>query len=266
MSEATSISWTDRTFSPWWGCARVSPACRSCYADALSSRWGHELWRRHGPRRVVAEATWRNPVRWNREAQRAGRSLKTFCASMCDVFEAHPVPEVNAELDQARARLWDLIEATPHLRWQLLTKRPENVRGMVPWKPGSWPDHVWLGTSVETQRWADTRIPLLLDAGATVTFLSAEPLLGEIHLDKAVDWVIGGGESGRRPRTTELAWFRSLRDQCRAAGVAFWMKQTGTAAARELEHRGKGESLDVIPADLHVREFPADPCEAVSAS
>lgn len=118
MSATTTIEWTDRTFSPWWGCSRVSPACRSCYADMRARRWrGRNLWHRKGPRQLVAESTWRNPLKWNQEAERTGRPLKVFCASMADVFEIHPVGEINAQLDAARARLWSLIEQTPRLIW-----------------------------------------------------------------------------------------------------------------------------------------------------
>jgi len=160
MSDTTRISWTDMTHNPWWGCARVSPACRFCYADSTAQRWGFQVWRRHGERRMLSEANWAKPLRWNRDAERAGVPAKVFCASMADVFEDHP------DVAEPRKRLWGLIEVTPWLRWQLLTKRPENVAGMVPW--GSrWPSWVWLGTSVENQRYADERIPILLRLRAT---------------------------------------------------------------------------------------------------
>jgi protein gp37 len=149
VSTTTKIEWTDHTFNPWWGCARVSPACRFCYADGTATRWGHELWRRKGPRRMLSEANWRNPLKWNRAAEAVGQPAKVFCASMADVFEVHPVAEVNAQLDAARLRLWSLIEQTPWLIWQLLTKRPENVAALIPWTE-EWPANVWLGTSVKT--------------------------------------------------------------------------------------------------------------------
>lgn len=275
MGEKTAIGWTNRTFSPWWGCSRVSPACRSCYADTWASRWGHELWRRHGERRIVGDATWRNPVRWNREAQQAGQPLKVFCASMCDVFEHHPEPAINAQLDTARARLWDLIEATPWLRWQLLTKRPENVAGMVPWG-NAWPDTVWLGVSVETQRWADIRVPLLLASGARTTFLSCEPLLAQVDLGRwlhkdsqapgqGIDWVITGGESGHRARPSYPGWVRSLRDRCVSGGVAFFHKQWGQYVPvvdrpqyGDVWVSPHGTVNDWAPGDGHVRHGGGD--------
>lgn len=268
MTNNSKIEWTTHTFNPWWGCARVSPACRSCYADTWASRWGHELWRRHGARRMLGNDAWRQPARWNRDAERAGVPTKVFCASMADVFEHHPEPTINAELNAARNRLWDLIEATPWLRWQLLTKRPENVNAMVPWGD-CWPESVWLGVSAETQRWADTRIPTLVDTGAYIKFVSAEPLLGDIQLRKdwvganpfdphrtGIDWLIVGSESGVKARPSELEWFRSLREQCDRYGVAFFVKQLGTAWARERGLRGKADDISQFPRDLRIREFP----------
>ncbi|MFC4006568.1 DUF5131 family protein [Nonomuraea purpurea] len=301
MAETTKIQWTDHTFNPWWGCSRVSPACRFCYADRDAQRYGHQLWRRHGERRMLSDNNWRQPVRWNRQAERDGKPAKVFCASMADVFEDHP------QLDEPRKRLWDLIEATPWLRWQLLTKRPENVAGMAPWGD-SWPDHVWLGASVETQRFAEQRIPELLKSRAKTLFLSCEPLLEELDLSRwllpwnravlhsnafpdhilgpygddltqidcdscdfdsadGIAWIISGGESGPKSRVTEVAWVRSLVEQCRSARVAPFVKQLGAAWAKDQFVGGKsifghgdrkGGDWEHWPADLRVREFPQE--------
>lgn len=141
---------------------------------------------------------------------------------MADVFEA------RADLNEWRERLWPLIESTAWLDWLLLTKRPQNVERMVPWK-GSWPANVWLGTTAESQRYADMRIPRLLETPARIHFISAEPLLGPLSIRKwrSIDWVIAGGESGHRARPTDPAWVRALRDECQEAGVAFHFKQWG---------------------------------------
>lgn len=261
MSDTTAIQWTDHTFNTWWGCSRVSLACRFCYADGLAHRYGHELWRRSGPRRMLSDANWKKPLKWNREAERASKPALVFCCSMADVFERHPVDEINAQLDSARARLWDLIGETPWLHWQLLTKRIENVADMVPWG-FDWPANVWIGTSVEDQRRADERIPVLLTLPARVRFLSCEPLLGPVDLTlvdfdgatglhvlenppRGVDWVIAGGESGAKHRPMNLDWARSLRDQCADAGVPFLFKQVGgrtsKAGGRELDGRTHDE-------------------------
>lgn len=244
----SEISWTHHTFNPWWGCARISPGCVHCYADTLASRWGHELWRRHGPRRAMSDNYWRQPLTWNRKAADTDGPVRVFCASMADVFEGHPEPEVRALQDKERARLWDLIEATPNLTWMLLTKRPENVAGMVPWGD-EWPGTAWMGVSAEDQRRADERIPILRSIPAVVRFVSTEPLIGPVKLrdewitsellgfgpfgaetSPCISWVICGGESGREARPMRPDWARSLRDQCAAAGVAFHFKQWGEYA------------------------------------
>lgn len=238
MSAETKIEWARHTFNPWWGCARISPGCVHCYADTIATRWGHELWRRHGPRRAMSDQYWQKPLIWNRKAAEADGPVRVFCASMADVFEDHPESDVWAFQDKERARLWDLIEATPNLTWMLLTKRPQNVAGMVPWGE-DWPSTVWLGASVEDQRRADERMPILLDIPAAVRFVSAEPLVGPVSLwdlgletGAGPEWVICGGESGAKARPMHAGWARSLRDQCRRAGprVPFHFKQHGAWA------------------------------------
>jgi len=231
MSANSKIEWTDHTFNPWWGCVRVSPACRFCYADRDASRYGHDLWRKNGDRRMLSDQHWRQPLRWNREAEAAGRPALVFCASMADVFED------RRDLDAPRERLWRLIGETPWLIWQLLTKRPENVVRLTPWG-NDWPDHVWLGASAENQRFAEQRIPELLKVPARTHFLSCEPLLGPLNLAPwmdslpAIDWVITGGESGAKARPSHPDWFSDVRDQCVRAGIAYHHKQNGIWAPR----------------------------------
>jgi protein gp37 len=149
---------------------------------------------------------------------------------MADVFE------VRAELNEWRERLWPLIENTPSLDWLLLTKRPQNIQRMAPWKR-QWPKNVWLGTTAENQKHAEIRVPLLLDVPARVHFISAEPLLGPLSIAKwsGIDWVIAGGESGPHSRPTDPEWFRDLRDECDAGKIAFHFKQWGHWAP-ELPH------------------------------
>jgi protein gp37 len=282
MSDNSAIEWTTHTFNPWWGCARVSPGCRFCYADDLAKRYGHQLWRRKGERRMLSDANWKKPLKWNRDAERTGVRARVFCASMADVFEDHP------QLPEPRARLWPLIEATPWLDWQLLTKRPENAAEMVTWGSSGWPTNVWLGTSVEDQRRANERIPILTGLPAAVRFLSCEPLLSSVDLSQylpreferqqggywsygpdcdvwgngktwtrgpAIGWVIVGGESGSKARPMDAEWARSLRDQCVAARVPFLFKQwggrTAKANGRELDGREWSEypSLSVHPEE-----------------
>ena len=251
----SKIEWTDDTFNPWWGCTKVSEGCRFCYADALSRRYGHNVWGQDADRRFLSEHHWKQPERWNKQAEQSGVRKRVFCASMADVFED------RRDLDPLRERLLDVIERTSALDWQLLSKRPENVRGMVPavWMD-RWPDHVWVGTTVENQEWADRRTHELLRIPARIKFFSVEPLLGPIQLAlEGIHWVIVGGESGVKARPMELAWARGIRDQSARSGVAFFMKQLG--GQRDKRHR-----LDQIPHDLQIREFPDGTVSTVEAA
>lgn len=239
----STIEWTDHTFNLVWGCQRVSPGCEHCYAETLAHRYGFDVW---GPakttdRRTMSANYWSQPLRWNAAAEKAGQRKRVFCCSMADVFEDHPTNE------QERPKLWALIEQTPWLDWQLLTKRPENITRMV---PPAWLDkprrNVWYGTSAEDQRRFDERLPHLLTVPAQVRFLSCEPLLGPINLGlfrigvargltvpfwMAINWVICGGESGAGARPMHPDWARSLRDQCKRTptdgGTRFLFKQWG---------------------------------------
>lgn len=230
MAENSKIEWTHHTFNPWWGCEKVSPACKHCYAQTWANRLGLDLWGgENTPRRFFSDNHWADPLKWNRAAWAEGQRRRVFCASMADVFED------RRDLDEPRARLWPLIEATPWLDWLLLTKRPETVRRLAPWGD-TWPANVWLGTTVENQRYAEERIPLMLDIPAAVRFVSCEPLLCALDLtpwllkpgaDRGINWVIAGGESGPKSRPMNPAWAESLRDQCLAAEVPFHFKQWG---------------------------------------
>ncbi len=229
MGKDSRIEWTHHTFNPWWGCVNVSPACDHCYAESWAKRVGSDVWGPHSERRFFSDKHWREPVKWNAEAVLTGRR-RVFCASMADVFENRP------DLVEPRARLFELIESTPHLDWLLLTKRIHLVRKLIP-KGRPLPPNVWLGTTVENQEYADKRIPYLLKhVDASVRFLSCEPLLGPVTLAKylkakgdgaCLDWVIAGGESGAGSRPMHPAWAENLEAECRTAKVPFHFKQWG---------------------------------------
>jgi protein gp37 len=145
---------------------------------------------------------------------------------MADIFEW------RAELGPVRERLWKLVDDTPSLDWLFLTKRPHLVSRVVPWNVTPWPSNVWLGTTVEDQKWAAKRIPHIAQSGAKTKFLSCEPLLGPLELtgwfrQRVIDWVIAGGESGSGARPSNPEWFRSIRNQCSRYRVAFHFKQWG---------------------------------------
>lgn len=264
MGERTSIGWTHHTFNPWWGCARVSPGCENCYAETFSARVGHgkslpQIWGVDAARRPMSDEYWRQPLKWNRAAEKAGERRRVFCASMADVFEILPERNVDGFRVQAlaRARLWGLITDTPWLDWLLLTKRPENVRVLAPWSTDraprtftSWPPNVWLGVTAEDQRRADERIPILLDIPAAVRFVSHEPALEEIRLpDVGIDWVITGGESGPGARPYDVRWARRLIEHGSSLGVAVFVKQLG-ACASDAQNGLAGASLKVPPEAL----------------
>ena len=274
---ATKIQWTDRTWNPWRGCARVSPGCANCYAAAMSRRnpavlgeWGH-----HAPRARAAEPCWRLPRAWDRQAAASGTRLRVFCASLADIFEG------REDLIEDRARVWRLIQETPNLDWQLLTKQPVTALHWA--RSHGWPGNAWLGISAETQRELDRRWPFAARVPALVHFISHEPGLKGIRLPDSFlslggrGWVITGGESGPKARCYDTDWGRSLIRQCRAAGVPVFVKQLGyraTCARDGLAGRGlevPAEALPLVsvrlrdpkggdpsewPPDLRVRQIP----------
>ena len=243
MGENSAISWCDNTFNPWIGCARVSPACDHCYAARDNGRfkwvrgWGAGV-----PRRRTGKQTWRQPILWNRKAELTGYRPSVFCASLADVFDN--------EVDQAwRVDLWALIRATPNLRWMLLTKRIGNAAKML---PDDWPfPHVGLMATLENQDVWDRDYRKLAALPAAWHGVSCEPLLGPINIGNArVDWIITGGESGPQAREAAVEWVRSLRDQCRANGIAFHFKQWGGVHSAARGHILDGREYKEFPAAL----------------
>ena len=235
MAKNSHIEWTHHTFNPWWGCIKVSAACDNCYAELWAKRMGHQLWGKHSARRFFGAAHWREPIVWNDDARTSGRRERVFCASMADVFER------RADLNAERLKLWTLIENTPNLDWLLLTKRPQNIEKIAPWR-SEWPANVWVGTTVENQTLADKRLPFLLRVPAAVRFLSCEPLLGPLDLRhwfkrndlNRIDWIIAGGESGPGCRPMHPDWVRSLLNQCLSFDVPFHFKQWGQWVPAEI--------------------------------
>lgn len=235
MSQNSAIGWTDATWNPVTGCSHVSPGCVNCYAEALSLRFGRSTkpWTAQNapenvklhPERLRDPLTWRTPKR-------------VFVNSMSDLFH-ELVP--RAFLDDC---FGVMAKAHAHT-FQILTKRADRMLEYF-----SRPDtgrlfpNVWLGVSVEDQRRADERIPLLLRTPAVVRFISAEPLLAPVsfrwaawhdwkrgqsvgHLDglRGIHWIIVGGESGANHRPMEVAWAEEIAAQCAEANVALYVKQ-----------------------------------------
>lgn len=231
----TTIEWTQGpngepgfTFNPWVGCTKVSPACDNCYAEAMMDhRYGRVRWGAGEDRSRTSPANWRKPIQWDRAAAKDGTRPFVFCASLADVFDNEVDP-------MWRHDLFELIEATPNLVWLLLTKRIGNVLKMTEATAGNrmLPPNAALGASIANQEEYDRDRMKLWEVKQKrkplFTFGSFEPLLGPVILDKhAPDWVIAGGESGPGARPCHPLWARSLRDQCRAAGVPYFWKQWG---------------------------------------
>ena len=279
----TSIEWTDETWNPVTGCTKVSPGCAHCYAERLFPRaYGKDRKftdiQLH-PERLSKPLHWRKP-------------RLVFVNSMSDLFhEDVPVQFID--------KVFTVMGLAPKHTFQVLTKRPDRMRtyccdpatfGRVmalsaelidridgvsqriehrdDGLPGFQLENVWLGVSVEDQRRADERIPVLLDTPAAMRFVSAEPLLGPISFDSsnqsyprrsnflsgvegeriydgkkcALDWVIVGGESGPGARPMDPEWARFIREQCHASRIPFFMKQMAKKKP--------------IPEDLMIREWP----------
>jgi len=242
---ATGIEWTEATWNPTTGCDRTSPGCDHCYALTLSRRlkaMGQPKYQADGDPRTSGPGfrltlhpdTLRIPLSWN-----APRVI--FVNSMSDLFHE------DVPLEFIR-RVFDVMVATPQHTYQVLTKRSKRLARDA--SQLDWPTNLWIGVSVECQRYV-FRTDHLREAPAAVRFVSAEPLLGPVRFDLGgIDWVIAGGESGPKARPVDPVWVRQIRDDCLAAGVAFFFKQWGgrtpKARGRELD----GRTWDEMPGPL----------------
>lgn len=311
MGDFSKIQWTTHTFNPWIGCHKVSAECKHCYAEVETfarreRARGLELWGVDAARHVTSDANWRKPIAWDRAAEKAGERHRVFCASMADVFEDRPelvkprrrlwhLIEETPQLD------WLILTKRPENADRLACQA---VGELLPRNP--WPENIWLGTSVGTQATADERIPHLLRVPARVRFLSCEPLLEEVDIrqwtnatcmvdgeefagsveecpvhgdeltssspyEHDIDWVIIGGDSGHKARPCDVGWIRGLVEQCKAAGVAAFVKQLGANAVSDPMYSPtggmasrtrlrfadkKGGDPDEWPEDLRVRQIP----------
>ncbi len=233
MSDNSSIEWTQATWNPVTGCTKVSPGCAHCYAETFAERFrgvpGHPYER--GFDLQLRPERLEQPVAW-------ARPRLIFVNSMSDLFhEGVPLDYVRAVFDVMGRAHWHTF--------QVLTKRSSRLAELATLLP--WPDNVWMGVSVENQRWT-CRIADLRQVPAAVRFLSCEPLLGPLQLDlRGIHWVIVGGESGRRARPMKPDWARSIRDQCHRAGVPFFFKQWGAhdAEGRRVGKGAAGRVLDM---------------------
>lgn len=226
MADVTGITWTNSTFNICWGCEKVSPGCKFCYADTQSGRFGFDIWGATKPRRTLSIQNWNKPLKWNKQAIKDGKKHLVFSSSMCDNFEDHPT--VAEELK----KLWPLIKATPNLEWQLLTKRADRIATCLPDDWGNGYPNVWLGVSIENNDYC-WRADELRKVPAKIRFISYEPALGPVgNLDlTGIDWLIFGGESGPNFRPVDLQWARDVKDKCDLSGTVFFFKQTSALSS-----------------------------------
>ena len=243
MAKNSAIAWTDNTWNPWQGCRKVSPGCANCYMFRDKKRYGQN------PLEVKrsAKATFNLPLRWKDPA-------KVFVCSWSDFF----IEDADGWRDEA----WEIMRRCPQLTFQILTKRPQNIKDRLPVDWGAGYKNVWLGITVENQEMAHARLPYLLSTPSVCRFVSVEPMLGPVHMVEAVgisalnldmlgsvdiDWVICGGESGSNARKMNELWALELKHDAVGAGVPFFMKQMSGRTKTELQ---------AIPAYLDVRQWP----------
>jgi len=240
MSEHSTIEWTDATWNPVRGCTKISPGCLHCYAETFAERFrgvtGHPF--EFGfDLRLVPEKLG-DPIRWS-------KPKKIFVNSMSDLFH-EGVPDDYIE------KICRVMVAANWHTYQILTKRGDRMAALLQGKlrGAAKASHIWWGVSVEDRKHGLPRIVKLRNARPAVMFLSVEPLLedlGRVDL-RGIDWVIVGGESGPGARPMLSDWVRGIRDQCHAAGVAFFFKQWGGARKKEAGRRLDGRTYDEFPA------------------
>ena len=243
MSTQSKIEWTEQTWNPTVGCTKISPGCKNCYAEMMARRL-----------KAMGVPGYENGFRLTLLPERLSEPLERrkptvyFVNSMSDLFhEKVPFEYIR--------RVFDVMARAPQHTFQVLTKRAERMAEFC--HGVAVPSNVWLGVSVENRKYGLPRISVLRDIDASIRFLSIEPLLedlGSFDLT-GIQWVIVGGESGRKARPMRPEWVEPIKRQCVAADVAFFFKQWGTWDA-DGEKRSKtangrkfrGRTWDAMPA------------------
>lgn len=233
MGKASAIEWTEATWNPWHGCLKISPGCAHCYMYRDKQRFGQEA-----SQVQRSKTSFDAPRKWK-------ESRVIFTCSWSDFF--------IEQADEWRDEAWEVIRATPQHTYQILTKRPERIRGRL---PIGWPfSNVWLGVSVENPRFYE-RIKILSTIPAAIRFLSLEPLLApmpRLPLD-GVSWVVVGGESGPRCRPMKVEWVREIRSQCAKSKVAFFFKQWGGVRKDVTGRVLDGKIWNDMPRSIETKE------------
>ncbi len=248
MAGLSDIEWTDATWNPVSGCLMVSPGCTNCYAMRMAARlqaMKHPNYvgsvRKSGGRPVwtgkvqLFEESLTIPLGWK-------KPRKIFVNSMSDLFQDGVPPEFIA-------KVWDVMLSADWHIYQILTKRPENMKRVVANLSLKAAPHIWLGTTVESGDYND-RIGVLSSINAGMRFISFEPLIGAIgNVDLTdIDWAIVGGESGPAARPMEKCWVHDIKRQCRKSGTAFFFKQWGGTNKKAAGRKLLGRTWDEYPA------------------
>ena len=239
--KTTKIEWTDKTWNPITGCSKVSSGCLNCYAEVMSKRltaMGVEKYK-NGFKLTLHDSCLNEPLGWKKAAT-------IFVCSMSDLFHQDvPYEFIN--------KVIDIIELTPHHRYQILTKRAENM--FKYFQTREVPKNAWIGVTVDVES-SKSRIDLLRKIPATIHFLSCEPLLEDLGiLDlENIDWVIVGGESGMRARLMKEDWVLSIKEQVEKQGSSFFFKQWGTWGSDGIK-RNKKANGKLINGKIH-QEIP----------
>lgn len=230
------IEWTEMTWNPTTGCDKLSAGCKFCYAEVMSRRlkaMGVEKYKNNF-KITVHEDELGTPYTWK-------SSKIVFVNSMSDLFHK----KVPVEFIQ---KVFKVMNENPQHVFQVLTKRADLLLEYDRANLLKWSHNIWMGVSVEDSRVVD-RIGMLRRTKAKTKFLSLEPLLGplpKMNLKK-IDWVIVGGESGRKPRPMDADWVLDIQEQCEKADVAFFFKQWGGTNKKKAGRELEGRTWDEMP-------------------
>jgi len=237
MAKKSNIEWTNMTWNPVTGCTKVSTGCKHCYAEAMAKRlhaMGSPRYA-NGFRVTLQEDLVELPLTWK-------KPRRVFVNSMSDLLH----DDVPLDFIQ---RVFNTMKRCPQHQFQILTKRPERLIAVS--HELEWTDNIWMGVSVENQRYA-YRSELLSQVPAHIRFLSVEPLVGRIeHLPlEGIHWVIVGGESGPRARPLDPKWVEEIYYQCRSRDVPFFFKQWGGVQKHRSGRELFGRTFDEMPVPL----------------
>jgi protein gp37 len=235
MAFQSAIEWTQSTWNPVTGCTKLSLGCRNCYAERMAKRlqaMGQRGYR-NGFGLTCHPELLELPLHWKQPKM-------VFVNSMSDLFHA----DVSLDFIQ---RVFATMSRARHHVFQILTKRADRLVELSPFV--EWTENIWMGVTVESAAYKD-RIDALRVSGASLKFLSLEPLLGDLgELNLAgIDWVIVGGESGPGARPMSAQWVRDIKGQCVGRGLPFFFKQWGGVNKKKSGRMLDGRTWDQMPA------------------